>query len=104
MPRCAPNAEFTATSQPAYSVGVRPVAYVEHRSSSDDTDHPPGARSDRLPFSPPPGLLILAAGALFVALARMSWAPAVGSAVQLAGVLVATVAGLVALRKPTVHT
>lgn len=91
------------------------------------------------PFYPPPGLLILVAGAVFVALARMSWAAvigplmgifmvigflassgidnltggagtgvAVGSAVQLVGVLFATAAGLVALRKesrrPTVHT
>lgn len=31
------------------------------------------------PFYPPPGLLILGAGAVFVALAKWSWAPAVGA-------------------------
>jgi hypothetical protein len=31
------------------------------------------------PFYPPPGLLILGAGAVFVALATWSWAPAVGA-------------------------
>lgn len=31
------------------------------------------------PFYPPPGLLILTAGAVFVALARWWWAPAVGA-------------------------
>ncbi|GLI00189.1 hypothetical protein [Phytohabitans aurantiacus] len=31
------------------------------------------------PFYPPPGLLILAAGAVFVALVRQTWAPAVGA-------------------------
>jgi hypothetical protein len=31
------------------------------------------------PFYPPPGLLILGAGAVFVALARWSWAPVVGA-------------------------
>jgi hypothetical protein len=86
------------------------------------------------PFYPPPGLLILAAGAVFVVVVRARWAPvagpllgvfmvigflassgidnltggagagvAVGSAVQLTGVVVATVAGLLALRR-TVHT
>lgn len=31
------------------------------------------------PFYPPPGLLVLAAGAAFVALARWPWAPGVGA-------------------------
>jgi hypothetical protein len=31
------------------------------------------------PFYPPPGIIILAAGAVFVALARWPWAPAVGA-------------------------
>ena len=31
------------------------------------------------PFYPPPGLLILAAGAVFVGLVRWRWAPAVGA-------------------------
>jgi xanthosine utilization system XapX-like protein len=31
------------------------------------------------PVYPPPGMVILAVGALFVALARRSWAPAVGA-------------------------
>ncbi|WP_232667796.1 hypothetical protein [Pseudonocardia sp. TRM90224] len=35
------------------------------------------------PFYPPPGMLILAAGALFVALAPWRWAPAVGAALGL---------------------
>jgi len=82
------------------------------------------------PFYPPPGFLILVAGALGVALLRASWAPAlgtalgvfmvigfltssgmdnltgaagpvvaIGSAVQMTGMLVALVAGTVALRK-----
>jgi hypothetical protein len=86
------------------------------------------------PVYPPPGLLILAAGAVFVALAKWSWAPAVGVAlglfvvggfilssvssgegtgnlvgdagvggsvgtvIQLAGVLTAVVAGMIATR------
>ena len=87
------------------------------------------------PFYPPPGLLILAAGAVFVSLAKWAWAPAVGAflglfvlvgfivssvvrgegtgnltgdagsggvagtVVQLAGVAVALLAGLVAARQ-----
>ena len=35
------------------------------------------------PFYPPPGILILTAGALFVGLARFRWAPAVGAAIGL---------------------
>jgi hypothetical protein len=35
------------------------------------------------PFYPPPGILILVAGALFVALAPFKWAPAVGAALGL---------------------
>ncbi len=31
------------------------------------------------PFYPPPGMLILGAGAVFVGLARWAWAPAVGA-------------------------
>lgn len=82
------------------------------------------------PFYPPPGLLILAAGALFVALVRWRWAPiaavavgafmivgflasggldnltggrgttvSVGLAVQMLGVVVALVAGVVAVAR-----
>lgn len=36
------------------------------------------------PFYPPPGILILTAGAVFVAVARLRWAPAVGAALGLA--------------------
>ncbi|MEU7615334.1 hypothetical protein AB0M91_03770 [Micromonospora rifamycinica] len=86
------------------------------------------------PFYPPPGLLILASGAAFVALARWAWAPGVGAflglfvivgfvlssvasgagtgnltgdagvggvigtVIQLAGVVIALVAGSVAVR------
>jgi hypothetical protein len=35
------------------------------------------------PFYPPPGILILVAGALFVALTSFRWAPAVGAALGL---------------------
>jgi hypothetical protein len=35
------------------------------------------------PFYPPPGILLLVAGALFVALASFRWAPAVGAALGL---------------------
>jgi hypothetical protein len=35
------------------------------------------------PFFPPPGSLILLAGALFVGLAKFRWAPAVGAAIGL---------------------
>ncbi len=35
------------------------------------------------PFYPPPGILILLAGALFVGLAKFRWAPAVGAAIGL---------------------
>lgn len=35
------------------------------------------------PIYPPPGILILGAGAVFVALARFRWAPAVGAALGL---------------------
>jgi hypothetical protein len=82
------------------------------------------------PFYPPPGMLVLTAGVIFVLLARMRWAlvvapllgvlviigslandgisdltggagtgVAVGSAVSIAGVLFAAVAGIMALRK-----
>lgn len=87
------------------------------------------------PFYPPPGILILSAGALFVAYAPWRWAPlvgtalglfiivgfvastgvsnltgtlgpvvSVGSAVQLIGVIVAAVAGVVAtVRAPALR-
>lgn len=35
------------------------------------------------PFYPPPGIVILTAGALFVALTRLRWTPAVGAALGL---------------------
>jgi hypothetical protein len=35
------------------------------------------------PFYPPPGILILLAGALFVGLTKFRWAPAVGAAIGL---------------------
>lgn len=35
------------------------------------------------PFYPPPGILILTAGTVFVGLARLRWAPAVGAALGL---------------------
>ena len=39
------------------------------------------------PFYPPPGLLILGAGAVFVALARWSWTPFVGAFLGLFGIV-----------------
>lgn len=91
------------------------------------------------PFAPPPGLLVLAVGALVVALLRVFWAPVIGTAlgvfmiigffgsggvddltgargatvsigltVQMIGVVIALVSGLMALRKGSksaaVHT
>lgn len=35
------------------------------------------------PFYPPPGILVLVAGALFVALTSFKWTPAVGAAIGL---------------------
>ncbi|SDY99137.1 hypothetical protein SAMN05421504_108161 [Amycolatopsis xylanica] len=81
------------------------------------------------PFYPPPGILILSAGTIFIALVKWRWAPLIGTAlglfiiigfllsptgipnltgdygiatsigtvIQLAGVLVATIAGVAAV-------